>query len=198
MGARAGAAPGGDAPLVSVVLPCCNHERQVARSIDSVLAQTYSHLELIVIHDDAQDGMAACASEHLASARIPVRVIALAEPMAVMGPLYFYEAHARHALGESRRGTAEEAGRMVLPLLERLDAGGCTNPLAPQWPANRVLLQRSLLDSGLSDCVSGKRHARDCRRGAEGTALVECFVDPKWRLARITSSRPTRTTGASG
>jgi hypothetical protein len=44
---------------------------------------------------------------------------------------------------------------MVLPLLERLDTGGCTNPLAPQWPANRVLLQRRLLESGLSDCVSG-------------------------------------------
>jgi glycosyltransferase involved in cell wall biosynthesis len=43
-------------PSVSVVMPVYNVERFVAASIDSVLAQTYSDFELIIVDDGATDG----------------------------------------------------------------------------------------------------------------------------------------------
>ncbi len=42
-------------PLVSVVVPCFNAERWIAECVDSVLAQTYSHVELIVVNDGSND-----------------------------------------------------------------------------------------------------------------------------------------------
>ena len=43
-------------PLVSVLLPVYNGERYVAAAVQSVLAQTYGRLELVVIDDGSTDG----------------------------------------------------------------------------------------------------------------------------------------------
>ena len=44
--------------LISVVIPAYNHERFIGPAIDSVLGQTWEHLELIVIDDGSTDGTA--------------------------------------------------------------------------------------------------------------------------------------------
>lgn len=42
-------------PLVSVVIPCYNHEHFVQEAINSVIYQDYKNIELIVIDDGSQD-----------------------------------------------------------------------------------------------------------------------------------------------
>lgn len=42
-------------PLVSVIMPVYNGERFVVQAIDSILAQTYTNLELLVINDGSTD-----------------------------------------------------------------------------------------------------------------------------------------------
>ncbi len=63
--------------LVTVVLPVYDREATVASAIASVLAQTYRHLELLVVDDGSTDGSAAVV-ERFAAADPRVRLIRLA------------------------------------------------------------------------------------------------------------------------
>ncbi|MTV27263.1 glycosyltransferase [Nitriliruptoraceae bacterium ZYF776] len=53
--ARAVVAAGSDLPTVSVVVPTMDRERQLPATLDSVLAQSYPHLELLVVDDGSTD-----------------------------------------------------------------------------------------------------------------------------------------------
>ncbi len=44
------------APLITVIMPCYNHELYVERAVMSVLVQTYSRVELVVVDDGSKDG----------------------------------------------------------------------------------------------------------------------------------------------
>jgi glycosyltransferase involved in cell wall biosynthesis len=52
-------------PLVSVICLCYNHERFIAEALDSVLAQTYPNLEIIVVDDCSTDNSVAIIQEYL-------------------------------------------------------------------------------------------------------------------------------------
>ena len=45
-------------PLVTVIMPTFNRQRYLGQAIDSVLAQTYTHFELIVVDDGSTDATA--------------------------------------------------------------------------------------------------------------------------------------------
>jgi len=44
-----------ETPLVSVIIPCYNHEKYVKEAIESVVQQTYENIELIIINDGSTD-----------------------------------------------------------------------------------------------------------------------------------------------
>lgn len=58
--------------LVSVVLPVYNQASLLRESIQSVLAQTYANLELIVINDGSTDGVEAVLDEFVSDPRVRV------------------------------------------------------------------------------------------------------------------------------
>jgi glycosyltransferase involved in cell wall biosynthesis len=52
-----------DTPLISVVMPVYNAEKYVGAAIESILAQTHSHFELILVDDGSTDESAAIARQ---------------------------------------------------------------------------------------------------------------------------------------
>ena len=101
-----------EAPLVSVIIPAFNAARHIAAAIDSVLAQTHTAIELIVVDDGSSEDTVAVV-ERVAA---PVRVIRQENA----GP-----AAARN------RGIAEAKG----DFLAFLDA----DDLWPRWKLNAAL-----------------------------------------------------------
>ena len=53
-----------DAPLVSIIIPCYNQARYWAEAIKSALAQTHSHIQVVVVDDGSVDSTAEVASHY--------------------------------------------------------------------------------------------------------------------------------------
>lgn len=64
--------------MISVIVPAYNVEPYIARALDSILAQTYNDVEIIVVDDGSQDGTGAIVDGYMA--QHPERVIVLHIP----------------------------------------------------------------------------------------------------------------------
>ena len=50
-------------PLISVIIPVYNGEKTIKNTIDSVLSQSFTDFELIVVNDGSQDSTLAAINE---------------------------------------------------------------------------------------------------------------------------------------
>lgn len=78
-------------PLVSIILPTYNGSRYVREAIESCLAQTYRHWELIVVDDCSTDSTPAIIAEH--AARDP-RIKSIRHPQNMKLPAALNTGHA--------------------------------------------------------------------------------------------------------
>lgn len=70
-------------PLVSVVIPCVNHGAFLLEAVNSVLAQTFPSIEIIIVDGGSDDGVTPSIVSALASPR--VRVLLRESPPKVLG-----------------------------------------------------------------------------------------------------------------
>src|SRR5262249_3984793 len=82
------------APLISCIVPVFNGECYLRETLESILAQTYQPLELIVVDDGSTDGTAAVAAGYGARIR------------------YLWQAHAG-ALAARNRGLSAAQGEFI-------------------------------------------------------------------------------------
>ena len=99
-------------PLVSIIIPFLNPGYWLTEAIDSVLAQTYTNLEIILIDDGSVDEDAAIALKYCG--RFPGRVF-----------YYMHESHVNKGLTASRNLGLSKARGMLIAFL---DADDCWMP----------------------------------------------------------------------
>ena len=122
-------------PLVSVVLPTFNSVKDISGAIDSVLAQTYTNWELLVINDDGSDD---------GTAEI-VKMYAWNDPR-----VHLIQAESRLGLAESlNHGIRCAQGKYIA----RLDADDTSHPTRF---AKQVALMESQPDVGI--CGTWQHH----------------------------------------
>lgn len=79
-----------------------------------------------------------------------LRASALAEPVVIERPLYFYRVHAGNTIGESHERAGADADRVLGDFLGKVLSGEAesTNDLGPYWQDNRTLLLKLMFGGG--------------------------------------------------
>ena len=70
-------------PLVSIVAACFNHAAFLEETLDSIAAQDYPHLELIITDDGSKDNSVDLIKQWMAKATIPTTLIANAQNLGI-------------------------------------------------------------------------------------------------------------------
>jgi len=139
--------------MVSVIIPVFNGEEYLAEAIDSLLAQTYKPLEIVVMDDGSTDGTATVASRFKEHIR------------------YIYQSNSGPAAARNR-GLRIARGE-VFGFLDADDL----------WVENKLDLQLGLLaDNPLVQIVIGFAHTVEIVGFVDGKPQSEQLMDPMVNL----------------
>ena len=105
-------------PLVSVIIPVYNYDRYLAEAVESVLSQTYQHLEVIVVDDGSTD-----------------RSGEVAKSFADRGVRYCHQVHS--GIGPTRNKGVELAQGDFIAFLDADD----------RWPEQKIERQQGAFES---------------------------------------------------
>jgi len=148
-----------DRPLVSVVTPFYNTADFLRECIESVLAQTHTNFEYLLVDNQSTDGSAAIAAEY-AKKDSRVRVIRNAE---FVGQVPNYNGAVRHVAPSARYIKIVQADDWIFPeCLERMVAVGESHPSAGIISSYR-LKGREVCGTGVewpTECLSGRTVGR--------------------------------------
>jgi len=137
-----------ETPLVSVIIPVYNYDRYLGEAIESVLNQTYQHLEVIVVDDGSTD-----------------RSGEVAKSFADRGVQYCYQANA--GIGPARNKGVEPAAGEFIAFLDADD----------RWPLQKIERQLKAFESDETlEMVFGQ--ALQLQNGPEWEAGVRDYNKP--------------------
>jgi glycosyltransferase involved in cell wall biosynthesis len=154
-------------PLVTVVIPLYNKQKYIRRAIDSVLAQTIRHFELVVVNDGSTDNGRALVCEYT-------------DPR-----LRLVDQENRGESGARNRGITEARGQLIAFL--DADDEWCPEFLATVLDLRERFPAAGAYATGLQDLKDGKLAYRNrCLRSA--VAESGCCFDLWRRGAFIHSS----------
>src|SRR5688500_15379333 len=82
-------------PKVSVIMPVLNGKRYIDEAIESIIAQTYSHCELVLVDDGSTDGTYEHVKHYMA--RLAIRYVRHESPRGIAASM---NAGVRNATGD--------------------------------------------------------------------------------------------------
>ena len=107
-------------PKVSVIVPIFNQAPFIRETVDSVLAQDYANVELVLSDDGSTDGTTEILREYAASDPERVKVVASERNTGIAGAFNrALDAHTRRVHRLARRRRRDAAGQAEQP------GGGC-------------------------------------------------------------------------
>jgi glycosyltransferase involved in cell wall biosynthesis len=130
-------------PRVDIVLPIYNGVRYLARAIESALAQTYPHYEIIAVNDGSRDGSSEIVRRYLGSGRIR------------------YVEQANQGVANARNtGIAHSSGKFIA-LLDQDDVW-LSDKLEKQVAYMEAYPEVALLHARVA-CINGEGREIDCK-----------------------------------
>lgn len=182
--------------MISIIVPVYNTEKYLNRAIDSVLRQTFSDWELILVDDESPDRCGVICDEYAGADR-RIRVIhqrnrgvcaARNAGLDAASGEYIYFLDSDDYLQEKAleilyRHMTEENADLVFAGHSRVEADGYIHCDSERWPELKTTeeIQRAILQNRLPNFVWGKLYKKTLWEGIsmpEGQVMEDLYICP--------------------